>query len=265
MSIPGSKGVPEDAVKNTLIAEFNNIKSVEKHLANSNDVAAVFIEPIAGNMGVVQPSKSFIKELRALTEASGVLLVADEVMTGFRSKFGGAQELLGFEADITCLGKVVGGGFPVGAYGARNEIMEMVAPLGDMYQAGTLSGNPIAMSCGIATLKTLKKRNPYADFEKTAAFLERVLKDAANKVSVSSTKSMTGHLLGASGAIEAIFSILAIRDQIAPPTINLQTPDKGCDIDLVPNKPKERPIKVAMSNSFGFGGTNATLVFKKID
>jgi len=181
LSIPGSKGVPEDAVKNTLIAEFNNIKSVEKHLANSNDVAAVFIEPIAGNMGVVQPSKSFIKELRALTEASGVLLVADEVMTGFRSKFGGAQELLGFEADITCLGKVVGGGFPVGAYGARNEIMEMVAPLGDMYQAGTLSGNPIAMSCGIATLKTLKKRNPYADFEKTAAFLERVLKDAAKE------------------------------------------------------------------------------------
>ena len=181
LSIPGSKGVPEDAVKNTLIAEFNNIKSVEKHLANSNDVAAVFIEPIAGNMGVVQPSESFIKELRALTEASGVLLVADEVMTGFRSKFGGAQELLGFEADITCLGKVVGGGFPVGAYGARNEIMEMVAPLGDMYQAGTLSGNPIAMSCGIATLKTLKKRNPYADFEKTAAFLERVLKDAAKE------------------------------------------------------------------------------------
>lgn len=179
LSIPGSKGVPNDAVKNTLIAEFNNIDSVEKHLAENNDVAAVIIEPIAGNMGVVQPSKEFIQELRDLTKASGVLLIADEVMTGFRSKFGGAQELLGFEADITCLGKVVGGGFPVGAYGARNEIMEMVAPLGDMYQAGTLSGNPIAMSCGIATLKELKKQNPYQDFEKTAAFLERVLKDAA--------------------------------------------------------------------------------------
>ncbi|SNR52786.1 glutamate-1-semialdehyde 2,1-aminomutase [Lutibacter agarilyticus] len=178
LSIPGSKGVPDEAVKNTLIAEFNNIKSVERHLRN-DDVAAIIIEPIAGNMGVIQPSAKFIKELKELTKASGILLIADEVMTGFRSQFGGAQELLGFEADITCLGKVVGGGFPVGAYGARNEIMEMVAPLGDMYQAGTLSGNPIAMSCGIATLKELKNQDPYKDFEKTAAFLEREMKMAA--------------------------------------------------------------------------------------
>jgi glutamate-1-semialdehyde 2,1-aminomutase len=180
LSIPGSKGVPEEAVKNTLIAEFNNIDSVERHL-RKDDIAAVIIEPIAGNMGVIQPRKDFIEELRELTKASGVLLIADEVMTGFRSKYGGAQELLGFEADITCLGKVVGGGFPVGAYGARNEIMEMVSPLGDMYQAGTLSGNPIAMACGIATLKELKKQNPYKDFEKTAAFLEREMKAAAKE------------------------------------------------------------------------------------
>jgi len=181
LSLPGSKGVPDDAVKNTLIAEFNNIDSVEKHLAENKDIAAVIFEPIAGNMGVVDPTEEFIEELRDLTKASGVLLIADEVMTGFRSKFGGAQELLGIQADITCLGKVVGGGFPVGAYGARNEIMEMVAPLGEMYQAGTLSGNPIAMSCGIATLKELQKRDPYKDFEKTAAFLERSLKDAAKE------------------------------------------------------------------------------------
>lgn len=181
LSLPGSKGVPKEAVKNTLIAEFNNIDSVEQHLVKYKDVAAVIIEPIAGNMGVVQPTKEFIEELREITTASGVLLIADEVMTGFRSKFGGAQELLGIEADITCLGKVIGGGFPVGAYGARNEIMEMVAPLGEMYQAGTLSGNPIAMACGIATLKELKKQNPYEDFEKTASFLERVLKDAAKE------------------------------------------------------------------------------------
>ncbi len=180
LSIPGSKGVPDEAVKNTLIAEFNNIKSVERHL-RKDDVAAIIIEPIAGNMGVIQPSSKFINELKELTKASGILLIADEVMTGFRSKFGGAQELLGFQADITCLGKVVGGGFPVGAYGARNEIMEMVAPLGDMYQAGTLSGNPIAMSCGIATLKELKRQNPYKDFEKTAAFLEREMKMAAKE------------------------------------------------------------------------------------
>ena len=180
LSIPGSKGVPDEAVKNTLIAEFNNIDSVERHL-RKDDIAAVIIEPIAGNMGVIQPNQEFIEELRELTKASGVLLIADEVMTGFRSQFGGAQELLGFEADITCLGKVVGGGFPVGAYGARNEIMEMVSPLGDMYQAGTLSGNPIAMACGIATLKELKKQDPYKDFEKTAAFLEREMKAAAKE------------------------------------------------------------------------------------
>jgi glutamate-1-semialdehyde 2,1-aminomutase len=181
LSIPGSKGVPDEAVKNTLIAEYNNIDSVEQHLAKHNDIAAVIIEPIAGNMGVVEPTQEFIQELRELTKASGVLLIMDEVMTGFRSKFGGAQELLGIEADITCLGKVVGGGFPVGAYGARNEIMEMISPLGDVYQAGTLSGNPIAMACGIATLKELRKQDPYKDFEKTAAFLERVLKDAAKE------------------------------------------------------------------------------------
>jgi len=180
LSLPGSKGVPDEAVKNTLIAEFNNINSVKHHL-NNNDVAAVIIEPIAGNMGVIQPDKEFIEELRNITKENGVLLIADEVMTGFRSQFGGAQELLGFEADITCLGKVVGGGFPVGAYGARNEIMEMVAPLGDMYQAGTLSGNPIAMACGIATLKQLKKKNPYKKFEKTAAFIEKELKNAAEE------------------------------------------------------------------------------------
>ncbi|UMB53845.1 glutamate-1-semialdehyde 2,1-aminomutase [Lutibacter sp. A64] len=194
LSIPGSKGVPEEAVRNTLIAEYNNIDSVEKHL-RKDDVAAVIIEPIAGNMGVIQPNEDFIEELRALTKASGVLLIADEVMTGFRSQFGGAQELLGFEADITCLGKVVGGGFPVGAYGARNEIMEMVSPLGDMYQAGTLSGNPIAMSCGIATLKELKKQDPYKDFEKTAAFLEREMKAAAKENGIDLQVNRFGSML----------------------------------------------------------------------
>ncbi|NOQ91901.1 MAG: aminotransferase class III-fold pyridoxal phosphate-dependent enzyme, partial [Flavobacteriaceae bacterium] len=149
----------------------------EKH----NDIAAVIIEPIAGNMGVIEPSSEFITELRAITKEKNILLIVDEVMTGFRSKFGGAQELLNIEADITCLGKVVGGGFPVGAYGARNEIMEMVSPLGEMYQAGTLSGNPIAMACGIATLKELKKQNPYKHFEKTAKHIEKILLEAAKE------------------------------------------------------------------------------------
>ena len=169
LSLPGSKGVPDEAVKNTLIAEFNNLESVKKHLDNHKDIAAVIIEPIAGNMGVIEPAQEFIQALRTLTREHDVLLIADEVMTGFRSKFGGAQELLGIEADITCLGKVIGGGFPVGAYGAREEIMQMVAPLGEMYQAGTLSGNPIAMACGMATLKELKKQDPYKAFNKKAA------------------------------------------------------------------------------------------------
>ncbi len=195
LSLPGSKGVPNDAVKNTLIAEYNNIESVKKHIEENKDIAAVIIEPIAGNMGVIQPTSEFIQELRKLTYENSILLIVDEVMTGFRSKFGGAQELLNIEADITCLGKVVGGGFPVGAYGARNEIMEMVAPLGEMYQAGTLSGNPIAMACGIATLKVLKKRNPYKDFEKTAKNLEKILLDAAKEHGVDLQVNRFGSMI----------------------------------------------------------------------
>ena len=184
LSLPGSKGVPDEAVKNTLIAEYNNLESVTNHMEAHDDIAAVIIEPIAGNMGVVQPSQEFIQELRALTSKKGVLLIMDEVMTGFRSTFGGAQELLGVTADITCLGKVIGGGFPVGAYGARNEIMEMVAPLGGMYQAGTLSGNPIAMACGIATLKELKRQNPYKSFDKKAKKIKKMLLSSAKKYDV---------------------------------------------------------------------------------
>jgi len=196
LSIPGSKGVPNDAVKNTLIAEYNNIDSVKPYF-RKDDVAAIIMEPVAGNMGVVLPTRQFIKSLKELLKDSGVLLIIDEVMTGFRSKFGGAQELLGLQADITCLGKVVGGGFPVGAYGARDEIMEMVSPLGNMYQAGTLSGNPIAMASGIATLKELKKQNPYKDFEKTAAFLERALKDAAKENGINLQVNRFGSMINA--------------------------------------------------------------------
>jgi glutamate-1-semialdehyde 2,1-aminomutase len=197
LSLPGSKGVPDDAVKNTLIAEYNNIKSVKKHLAKHKDIAAIIMEPIAGNMGVVLPSKEFLDGIKEITQATGILLICDEVMTGFRSKFGGAQELLGLKADITCLGKVIGGGFPVGAYGAREEIMQMVAPLGDMYQAGTLSGNPIAMASGIATLKELKKQNPYEAFNKTAAFLERTLKDAAKENGIDLQVNRFGSMINA--------------------------------------------------------------------
>lgn len=194
-SLPGSAGVPADAVKNTLIAEYNDIDSVKKHIAECKDIAAVFIEPIAGNMGVVLPSDSFIKELRKITKEAGILLVIDEVMTGFRSKFGGAQELLGIEADITCLGKVIGGGFPVGAYGAREEIMNMVSPLGAMYQAGTLSGNPVAMAAGISTLTELKNQNPYDKFNQQAETLEKALLDAAAANGIDLTVNRFGSMI----------------------------------------------------------------------
>ncbi|PKH51447.1 glutamate-1-semialdehyde-2,1-aminomutase [Tenacibaculum sp. Bg11-29] len=195
LSLPGSKGVPEGAVKNTLIANYNDLDSVKAHFSAHDDIAGVILEPVAGNMGVVIPQDNFLPELKAYLESKGALLIVDEVMTGFRSKFGGAQELLGVEADITCLGKVIGGGFPVGAYGARNEIMEEVAPLGGMYQAGTLSGNPIAMAGGIATLRELKKQNPYEKFNEVAQIIEVFLLESAKKHGVEITVNRFGSMI----------------------------------------------------------------------
>ena len=195
LSLPGSSGVPKEAVQNTLIAEYNNIEKIKNHINKHDDIAAVILEPITGNMGVIVPSPEFISELRRITKEKGILIIADEVMTGFRSKFGGAQELIDLEADITCLGKVIGGGFPVGAYGARNEIMEMVAPLGDMYQAGTLSGNPIAMASGIATLKELKNQNPFDTFNKVAEKIETILKEAAKVNNVALQVNRFGSMI----------------------------------------------------------------------
>jgi len=195
LSLPGSKGVPEGAVQNTLIAEYNNLESVKAHFEAHDDIAGVIIEPVGGNMGVVIPQNNFLKELKDYLKTKGALLIADEVMTGFRSKFGGAQELFGVTADITCLGKVIGGGFPVGAYGARNEIMEQVAPLGAMYQAGTLSGNPIAMAGGIATLSELKKQNPYDKFEKIGNTIEVILLTAAKKYNVALVVNRFGSMM----------------------------------------------------------------------
>ncbi|WP_299627922.1 glutamate-1-semialdehyde 2,1-aminomutase [uncultured Tenacibaculum sp.] len=195
LSLPGSKGVPEGAVKNTLIANYNDLESVKAHFEKHDDIAGVIIEPVGGNMGVVIPQNNFLKDLKELANKNGALLIADEVMTGFRSTFGGAQEVLGVEADITCLGKVIGGGFPVGAYGARNEIMENVAPLGGMYQAGTLSGNPIAMVGGIATLSTLKKQNPYKQFDAIGAEIEEAILSSAQKYGVDVTVNRFGSMM----------------------------------------------------------------------
>ena len=145
--IPTSAGVPESYARETLVAEYNDLTSVEQLFeSHTGDIAAVIVEPVAGNMGVVPPAEGFLAGLGRITAARGALLILDEVITGFRVAPGGAQELFALTPDITCLGKIIGGGLPVGAYGGRAEIMEMVAPLGPMYQAGTLSGNPLAVT-----------------------------------------------------------------------------------------------------------------------
>ena len=153
---PSSPGVPADFTKHTLLATYNDIKSVEKCFADSNDIACVIIEPIAGNMGLVPADKEFLMQLRELCDANGALLIFDEVMSGFRASINGAESITGVKPDILTLGKVIGGGMPVGAFGARNEIMAKLSPEGPVYQAGTLSGNPVAMAAGFASLSKLK-------------------------------------------------------------------------------------------------------------
>ena len=159
LGLPDSPGVTKNIAKDTLIANFNNIESVEKLFNdNSKNIAAVIVEPIAGNMGLVKPQKTFLQELRNLCNKFKSVLIFDEVMTGFRVAAGGAQELYGVHPDLTTLGKIIGGGLPVGAYGGKEEIMNLLAPEGPVYQAGTLSGNPLAMSAGLTVLNLLENK-----------------------------------------------------------------------------------------------------------
>ena len=172
-SIPTSAGVTGSLARDTLVADYNEMSSVEAHFAaHPEGIAGVIVEPVAANMGVVPPEPGFLEGLRELTARNGALLVFDEVVSGFRVAYGGAQALYGVTPDITCLGKIVGGGLPVGAYGARREIMETVSPLGPMYQAGTLSGNPVAMAAGIETLRQLKGPGIYEQLESLGRGLE---------------------------------------------------------------------------------------------
>jgi glutamate-1-semialdehyde 2,1-aminomutase len=194
-SLPGSKGVPKDSVQNTLVAQYNDIESVKALIHNNHDIAAVIIEPVAGNMGCVLPQNDFLKQLKELAVANDILLIIDEVMTGFRDHFGGAQNTFGVEADITCLGKVIGGGFPVGAYGAREDIMQMVAPLGPVYQAGTLSGNPIAMTAGIAMLQQLKQGEVYEKTSKYITELANFIKVSAKTHQIPVTVNYFGSMI----------------------------------------------------------------------
>lgn len=169
LGIPGSPGVPEDIVKNTLSIPYNNSTVLEQTLRDSHlDIACVIVEPVAGNMGVVVPDLTFLQHLRSLTAELGIVLIFDEVITGFRLALGGAQERFGIVPDLTCLGKIIGGGLPVGAYGGKRELMEMIAPDGPVYQAGTLSGNPLAMAAGLAMLKVVRRPGFYAELEATS-------------------------------------------------------------------------------------------------
>jgi len=180
LGLPDSPGVTPGAAADTIIAPYNDLDFVNLLFREAGEeIAAVIIEPVAGNMGLVLPREGFLEGLRQVTRQYGALLIFDEVMTGFRFAYGGAQEYFGIDPDLTTLGKVIGGGLPVGAYGGRREIMEMVAPLGPVYQAGTLSGNPLAMSAGIETLKQLRQPGTYEKLGEMTDFLVREMEEAA--------------------------------------------------------------------------------------
>ncbi|BCV21375.1 glutamate-1-semialdehyde 2,1-aminomutase [Moorella sp. Hama-1] len=184
--VPNSPGVPTATAANTIVAPYNDLAAVEAIFHQSGEeIAAVIVEPVAGNMGCVPPVPGFLAGLRAITKQYGSLLIFDEVMTGFRVAYGGAQALYGIRPDLTCLGKIIGGGLPVGAFGGRREIMERIAPAGPVYQAGTLSGNPLAVSAGLATLKVLQKPGTYERLETLSARLAGGLADAAAGVPVT--------------------------------------------------------------------------------
>ena len=186
--IPTSAGVPESYAAETLVATYNDTASVETLFdAWPDDIAAVIVEPVAGNMGVVSPADGFHADLRRITEANGALLIFDEVITGFRVGYGGAQALFGITPDITTMGKIIGGGLPVGAYGGRRDVMQMVAPLGPMYQAGTLSGNPLAVAAGVATLTELQRPGVYEQLEATAVRFTEGVAVAFREAEVPST------------------------------------------------------------------------------
>ena len=192
---PSSPGVPSDFTKNTLLARYNDLTSVERLFAErGRDIACVVIEPIAGNMGVVIPKEGFLEGLRKITQDAGALLIFDEVISGFRLGLGGAQEMYGVSPDLTCLGKIIGGGLPVGAFGGRQDIMEMVAPLGPVYQAGTLSGNPLAMAAGVAAISKLREKGTYERLEKLTRYLVEELRGILKKTSIEAQINSIGSM-----------------------------------------------------------------------
>lgn len=195
LGVPNSPGVPKGCTADTLSLPYNDAQALEDAFkARGDHIAGVILEPVAGNMGLVRPDSAYFTTLRRLTQQYGALLIYDEVMTGFRLAYGGAQELLGQTPDLTVLGKIVGGGFPVGAYGGRADILNRVMPAGPVFQAGTLSGNPVAMAAGIATLDELKRRNPYAELDRLGRQLADGLRQAASDTGVAATVNQLGSM-----------------------------------------------------------------------
>lgn len=213
--VPNSPGVTEGTAKDTLLARYNDLENVSALIAaNPNEIAAIIVEPVAGNMGCVPPLKGFLEGLRELCSANGILLIFDEVMTGFRLAAGGVQELFGIQADIVCFGKVIGGGLPVGAFAAREEIMNYLAPLGPVYQAGTLSGNPLAMAAGLAMLESLNNdRTVFQRLEDKTSYLEAGIR-----------KVLTAN--GVVFTINRVGSMISVHFD-AEPVVDFQTAAKG--------------------------------------
>ncbi|ANU11327.1 glutamate-1-semialdehyde-2,1-aminomutase [Planococcus antarcticus DSM 14505] len=196
LGLPDSPGVPESVAKNTITVPFNDLESLRLAFQEfGNELAAVIVEPVAGNMGVVPPNEGFLMELRNLTHENGTVLIFDEVMTGFRVGFNCAQGYFGVTPDMTCLGKVIGGGLPVGAFGGKREIMQQVAPSGSIYQAGTLSGNPLAMRAGFETLSRLTEES-YDVFVERGDQLEKGFREAATKYNIPHTVNRAGSMIG---------------------------------------------------------------------
>ena len=196
LGIPGSPGVPEDIVKNTLSIPYNDTVTLERTLRDESlDIACVIVEPVAGNMGVVPPDEDFLQTLRRITSELGIVLIFDEVITGFRLALGGAQERFGITPDLTCLGKIIGGGLPVGAYGGRAEIMDRVAPDGPVYQAGTLSGNPLAMAAGLAMLKVVRRPGFYEKLEEKSDWFAAEMTGILARVGVPTVLNRVGSMM----------------------------------------------------------------------